>query len=156
MRILATLVSGLLFGIGLTIAQMINPQKVLKFLDVAAIAKGGWDPSLALVLGGAVATTAVGYRLVFRRDRPLLAGSFSLPTARDIDAKLVAGATLFGLGWGLVGFCPGPALAALGIGGPAVVAFVVSMLTGMAIFQVFVERRRSSGPIARPGADAKP
>src|SRR3546814_13253382 len=98
---LAALVSGLLFGIGLTVSQMVNPAKVLNFLDLA----GNWDPSLAFVLGGAVATAALGFRLVRRRTVPLLAGAFQWPTARDIDRRLVLGAALFGVGWSLVGFC---------------------------------------------------
>lgn len=144
MRIVAALVCGSLFGIGLTVSQMVNPQKVLNFLDIGAIASGGWDPSLALVLGGAVATTAIGYRLVLHRERPMLAGSFSLPTRRDIDAKLVLGATVFGLGWGLVGFCPGPALASLGIGGLLAMVFATAMLAGMAGYHLLFERRSAS------------
>ncbi len=117
---------------GLTVSQMINPAKVLGFLDVGAIPTGGWDPSLALVLAGAVVTTAIGYRLVFRRSRPLFAEAFSVPTRRDIDARLITGATVFGAGWGLVGLCPGPAVAVLGVDGIGAVAFVVAMLAGMA------------------------
>lgn len=149
LRIVAGLVCGLLFGIGLTVAQMINPRKVLDFLDIGAIPAGGWDPSLALVLGGAVATTAVGYRLVFRRAGPLFAGSFSLPTRQDIDARLIAGAVIFGLGWGLVGFCPGPALAAVGIGGLAALIFVVAMLVGMGIHHLLFVRQ-PAGDQSRP------
>ncbi|HSO43811.1 MAG TPA: DUF6691 family protein [Rhodospirillales bacterium] len=132
LRILASLACGLLFGVGLTISQMINPEKVLGFLDVAAIPSGGWDTSLALVLAGAVATTLIGYRLVLRRARPLLAESFSLPTRRDIDARLIMGAVVFGAGWGLVGLCPGPALAVAGVDGVGAVVFVLAMLAGMA------------------------
>lgn len=145
-RILAALVCGLLFGIGLSLAQMINPQKVLNFLDLAAAWSGGWDPSLAFVLAGAIVTTAAGYRLAFRRNRPLLAESFSLPTGRRIDARLIVGATVFGAGWGLVGFCPGPALAALGPGWPPAAVFVLAMLAGMAVFRLLFERRRPLGP----------
>src|SRR3546814_18827668 len=97
----SALVSALLFGIGLTVSQMVNPAKVLNFLDLA----GNWDPSLAFVLGGAVATAALGFRLVRRRTVPLLAGAFQWPTARDIDRRLVLGAALFGVDWSLVGFC---------------------------------------------------
>ena len=110
---LAALAAGLLFGLGLTVSQMANPAKVLGFLDLA----GDWDPSLAFVLAGAVATAALGFRLVQRAGRPLLAPAFRLPTATRIDRPLLLGAAIFGLGWGLVGFCPGPALAALGLDG---------------------------------------
>jgi uncharacterized membrane protein YedE/YeeE len=154
LRIFAALACGLLFGTGLTVSQMINPQKVLNFLDVAAIPAGRWDPSLALVLLGAVATTAIGYRLVFRRARPLLAPAFSLPSRRDIDARLVLGAVLFGLGWGFVGFCPGPAITALGIGGLPVAVFVFAMLVGMVAFHLLFERRGASGRTGAPTARA--
>ena len=152
LKTVAGLVSGLLFGIGLTVAQMINPQKVLDFLDIGAIRAGGWDPSLALVLGGAVATTAAGYRLVFRRAAPLFAPSFSLPTRRDIDAKLIVGSAIFGLGWGLVGFCPGPALAAVGIGGLAGLVFVAAMLAGMAVHHLLFARQPTGEKTRSPSA----
>lgn len=148
-RILAALACGLLFGVGLTIAQMINPEKVLAFLDVGAVGTGGWDPSLAVVLLGATATTAAGYRLVFRRGRPLLAEAFSPPTRRDIDARLVAGAVIFGTGWGLTGLCPGPAIAVLGVGGTNALVFIVAMLAGMAGYHLAFARRRSPGPGAK-------
>lgn len=132
-RILAALGAGLLFGLGLTVSRMVDPAKVLGFLDVA----GNWDPSLALVLAGATGTTFLGFRLVLgRRDRPLFAREFSLPTARGIDARLVGGAAIFGVGWGLVGLCPGPALAALGLDFPPVALFVAAMLAGMAAFEM--------------------
>ncbi len=124
---LAALAAGLLFGLGLTVSQMANPAKVLGFLDLA----GDWDPSLAIVLAGAVATTALGFRLVRRAGRPLLAPTFRLPSATRIDRPLLLGAILFGLGWGLVGFCPGPALAALGLDGLPVPVFILAMLAGM-------------------------
>ena len=108
-RILAGLGAGLLFGLGLAVSQMVNPAKVLAFLDVA----GAWDPSLALVMAGAVAVTWVGYRLVLDRSRPILGESFQLPTRTDIDAPLLIGAVIFGLGWGLAGLCPGPAIASI-------------------------------------------
>ena len=109
-RVLAALVAGLIFGIGLAFSGMLNPEKVLGFLDVA----GDWDPSLILVMGGAIPVAAAGFVLVTRRGRPLLAEKASPPAARWIDRKLIAGAVLFGLGWGLAGYCPGPALASLG------------------------------------------
>ena len=137
-RILAAFACGLLFGVGLTVSQMINPAKVLSFLDVGAIPSGGWDPSLALVLLGATMTTLIGYRLVFRRHRPLFAEAFMLPARRDIDARLILGAVIFGAGWGLVGLCPGPAVAALGVDGSGAVVFVLAMLAGMAAHNLFV------------------
>lgn len=131
-QILAALAAGLLFGIGLTVSQMVNPAKVLNFLDLA----GRWDPSLAFVLGGAVMTAALGFRLVRRRTAPLFAGTFRWPTARDIDRRLVLGAALFGLGWGLVGLCPGPAVAALALAPWDVALFTLAMLAGMAAHQL--------------------
>lgn len=126
-QVLAALAAGLLFGLGLTVSQMANPAKVVGFLDLA----GDWDPSLAFVLAGAVVTTAVGFQLVQRAGRPLLAPAFRLPNATRIDRPLLLGAAIFGLGWGLVGFCPGPALAALGLDGLPVAVFVLAMLAGM-------------------------
>jgi hypothetical protein len=127
MHLLAGLVSGLVFGLGLVVSGMIDPAKVLNFLDVA----GSWDPSLAFVMAGAVAVTFAGYRLVHTRARPLLAERFDLPARRDIDARLMSGAAIFGLGWGLGGYCPGPAVTALGLGAPGTIVFVAAMLAGM-------------------------
>ncbi|MIL09622.1 YeeE/YedE family protein [Salmonella enterica subsp. enterica] len=127
MRLLVNFALGLLFGLGLVISGMANPAKVLNFLDLA----GSWDPSLIFVMGGALAVTLVGYRLVFGRGRPLFAPQFSLPTKRDIDPQLVAGAGIFGIGWGLSGLCPGPALTALHIGSAPVLAFILAMLAGI-------------------------
>lgn len=132
MRNLAAGLAGLIFGFGLIIAQMINPAKVLAFLDVF----GAWDPSLALVMGAGLVVTAIGYRLVWRRSGPVLGGEFALPSASEIDGRLAGGAVLFGAGWGLVGLCPGPALAVLAIGGPPVWIFGASMLAGMALFRL--------------------
>lgn len=129
MQIAVMFVSGLMFAFGLIVSGLANPAKVLNFLDFA----GSWDPSLALTMAAAVATTAVGYRLAFRRNAPLLGGVFQLPTVTDIDARLVGGAALFGIGWGLVGFCPGPAVTALGAGSGAAVIFVAAMLMGMLV-----------------------
>lgn len=133
---IAALLSGLLFGFGLTLAQMVNPQKVLNFLDFA----GTWDPSLAFVLGGATGTAAIGFRLVGRRAAPLFADRFQLPTAKDIDMPLVAGAVLFGIGWGLVGLCPGPAVASLAIAPGNVAVFVAALLVGMVVQQLWFTR----------------
>lgn len=129
MQIVVMLLSGVLFGSGLIVSGLADPAKVLNFLDIA----GSWDPSLAFTMASAVATTAIGYRLAFRHATPLLGGTFQLPTIKDIDTRLIAGAALFGIGWGLVGFCPGPAVAALATGsGPALI-FVAAMLSGMLI-----------------------
>ncbi len=126
-RVLAAAAAGLLFGAGLSLSGMINPAKVIAFLDVA----GRWDASLAFVMLGGLAVTAAGYRLVLRRPRPVFDGAFSLPTRRDIDVALLAGAALFGIGWGLAGYCPGPALAALGFGQVPTGIFVLAMAAGM-------------------------
>jgi uncharacterized membrane protein YedE/YeeE len=127
MPILVNLALGLLFGAGLVVSGMANPAKVLNFLDLF----GTWDPTLAFVMGGAVVVAFLGYRLVLRRDRPILGDKFHLPTRKDIDGKLVTGAGLFGIGWGLGGFCPGPAIAAIGLGATGTLAFVPAMLLGM-------------------------
>ena len=128
--VLVALVSGLLFGLGLTVSQMINPAKVIGFFEIF----GDWDPSLALVMATAIPVTAVGYVLARHRRSPMWAPAFSLPTQSRIDRSLIVGAILFGVGWGLVGYCPGPALAALGLGNPATALFVGSMLVGMATY----------------------
>lgn len=127
LRIFASLAAGLLFGLGLVISGMSNPAKILNFLDVF----GSWDPSLALVMAGAVAVTFFGYRFVLARKQPLFDASFHLPTAKDIDPPLIAGASIFGLGWGLSGFCPGPALTALPLLALGTLAFLPAMLVGM-------------------------
>jgi len=131
MSILAQFAIGLVFGLGLVIAGMSDPAKVLKFLDLGAIPTGGWDPSLAFVMGGAIAVTFAGVRLVLRRKQPIFGGKFHLPTSTDIDARIIAGPALFGVGWGLAGFCPGPAFTALTTGGSAALIFVAAMLVGM-------------------------
>jgi uncharacterized membrane protein YedE/YeeE len=134
--IVMPLIAGVLFGAGLTLSQMVDPAKVQGFLDFAGIADGTWDPSLAFVMTGALAVTAIGYRLAFRRATPLMTARFVLPTHKDIDARLVGGAAIFGIGWGLAGYCPGPAIASLAFGNEEVLAFVVAMLVGMGIFQL--------------------
>lgn len=133
MRLLTALLIGALFGTGISFAGMANPAKVLNFFDLA----GAWDPSLALVMAGALAVTAPGYRLLFARGRPRFAPGFQLPTGRRIDRPLVLGALTFGIGWGIAGFCPGGALPTLGIlagGAPAgidVLIFVLALLAGI-------------------------
>jgi uncharacterized membrane protein YedE/YeeE len=135
----AALLSGLLFALGLGLGGMTQPAKVVGFLDVA----GHWDPSLACVMAGALAVHGLLGRLVRRRPAPVLASRFVLPTRTDLDGSLLVGAALFGVGWGLVGFCPGPAVTALGGGMPEAAMFVPAMLAGMAVEQQ-VERRRAS------------
>ena len=126
MRAWIAFVAGLLFGLGLSLGGMTQPAVVLGFLDIF----GAWDPRLVFVMAGAVLTTAVGYRLLLRRPRPLLAERFQWPTSRRIDARLVGGAALFGIGWGIAGYCPGPALASLGAGVPALLVLVACMIAG--------------------------
>jgi uncharacterized membrane protein YedE/YeeE len=123
--------SGLLFACGLGISGMAQPAKVVGFLDVA----GEWDPSLAFVMVGAIATHALSYRLIVRRPSPILAIQFDVPMSRAVDASLVAGAALFGIGWGLGGFCPGPALVSVGGATGAALVFVPAMVVGMLLFQ---------------------
>ena len=127
-RVLTALLIGLVFGTGIALSGMINPAKVLNFFDVA----GSWDPSLAFVIGGALIVTAIGYRLVLKRPAPLLEARFHLPARRDIDLPLLAGAGLFGIGWGIAGFCPGGSIPALGLGEPAALIFVAAMACGIA------------------------
>lgn len=124
---------GLIFGSGLVLAGMSDPAKVLNFLDVAAIASGGWDPSLAFVMGGGVIVTFLGYRYVLKQKRPIFDTSFHVPKATQLDVPVVIGPAIFGVGWGLVGFCPGPAFTALGAGSFSAVVFVAAMLAGMLV-----------------------
>lgn len=128
-RMITALLIGLVFGTGIALSGMINPAKVLNFFDVA----GTWDPSLAFVMGGALLVTAIGYRLVLKNPAPLLDTGFHLPARKDIDLPLLAGAGLFGVGWGIAGFCPGGSIPALGLGEPAALIFVASMVCGIAV-----------------------
>ncbi len=132
--------AGLVFGIGLLVSGMTNPAKVIGFLDVS----GRWDPSLAFVMGGAIAVAAVGFKFARTRTRSLLGLPMNLPTARNIDRRLVMGSLLFGVGWGVAGICPGPALVLLGSGIPKGVVFVIAMLAGMGLFE-WLERLRRHG-----------
>lgn len=151
MRAVAGFLAGFLFGIGLTVSHMISPAKVLDFLDFAGSVRGTWDPSLALVMAGALLVSAVGYRLVFRyRAKPLLVPSFAVPTRKDIDLRLVAGSALFGLGWGMAGMCPGPALSALATGSGKVFLFVAAMLAGMAAHRLVFARVTAVDPTQSP------
>ena len=129
--------AGLVFGIGLLLSGMADPAKVLGFLDLA----GPWDPSLALVMAGAIAVAAAGFAVARRRVKSLLGAPIQLPAKRTVDRRLIVGSTLFGAGWGLAGFCPGPALVALGMGEAKAIVFVLSMLTGMGLFVLFESRR---------------
>lgn len=128
------LLSGILFGLGLGISQMIDPARVIGFLDVT----GTWDPTLLFVLGGAVAVTAIAFRWILRQKRPFFSAHFALPTRDDIDAPLVMGASIFGIGWGICGYCPGPGLTALVLGQWNPVLFVLSLVVGMLVYQGYV------------------
>ncbi|SFU51170.1 MULTISPECIES: DUF6691 family protein [unclassified Methylobacterium] len=147
-KTVSALAVGLLFGLGLLVSGMADPAKVRAFLDVT----GRWDPSLALVMAGAVAVSAAGYRLALRRGRPVLAPRFDVPTRRDLDARLIAGAAIFGLGWGLAGLCPGPALTILTVAPMEAVTFGAAMVAGMLLFRLVPAARLK--PTAVPGADA--
>ncbi len=132
-RNIAALIAGIVFSLGLIISLMVNPEKVIAFLDIS----GDWDPSLGLVMGSALVVTAIGYQLAWRREKPFYAAGFQVPVSRKIDRRLAIGAVLFGIGWGLAGLCPGPSLAALAIGGLPALGFFVAMLLGMAGFEIF-------------------
>lgn len=129
MKNIIGLAAGLTFGLGLIISGMADPAKVQNFLDMF----GTWDPSLAFVMAGGIAVTMPGFWLITRRTKPFFHHSFHFPTRQDLDGRLLTGAAIFGVGWGLGGFCPGPALTALSVGATGTVAFVVTMLVGMAL-----------------------
>ena len=137
MQLAASLLAGLVFGIGLLVSGMADPAKVLGFLDLA----GAWDPSLALVMAGAIGVGGVGFFFAGQRPHAVLGPAMKLPTSQSLDRRLVLGSLLFGVGWGLAGFCPGPALVALGLGQAKAVVFVLAMLGGMALFEA-IERLR--------------
>ncbi|WP_431097670.1 DUF6691 family protein [Polaromonas aquatica] len=147
MALLSSLFAGLIFGLGLIVSGMANPAKVLGFLDLA----GAWDPSLALVMGGAIAVGFFAFLAAQKRSRSLLGAEMNLPAAGLVDRRLVAGSVLFGIGWGLAGFCPGPGLVALGMGETKAAVFVLAMLAGMAFFEVLERRQRSSARCSRAG-----
>lgn len=136
MTFVVNLALGLLFGIGLVISGMSDPAKVLNFLDLA----GTWDPSLAFVMGGAVIVAFFGYRLVLKRDRPIVGSSFRIPTRTELEPRIFVGPAIFGFGWGLSGFCPGPALTALGLAAPGTLIFVPAMFVGMWLARLAGER----------------
>ena len=141
-EILAALVTGFIFGLGLCISSMSNPAVVQGFLDIA----GDWNPTLMFVMAGGVVVTFIGYRLVLPRGRPFFAVKFSLPAATAIDAPLLSGAAIFGVGWGLAGYCPGPAVLSLASGRTQVVIFVLSMLAGMIVVRWMRTQRSATMP----------
>ena len=132
MNILMALIVGLVFGIGLIVSGMTDPAKVIGFLDLA----GNWDPSLAFVMGGAILVGLVAFRFAAKRERSLLGGAMRLPTATQIDRRLVLGSLAFGAGWGLAGYCPGPALALLATGDAKPWIFALAMVAGMSLFEL--------------------
>ena len=141
----SSLLAGLVFGIGLTLSGMADPAKVLGFLDLF----GRWDPSLGLVMAGAVAVASVAFFLARKRTASLLGATMKLPTARQIDRRLIIGSALFGMGWGIAGFCPGPALVALGMGETKAAVFVVAMLGGMGLFELLERQKPPAIPDRR-------
>jgi uncharacterized membrane protein YedE/YeeE len=145
MLILNALLAGLIFGVGLIVSGMANPAKVLGFLDLF----GNWDPSLALVMVGAIAVAAVAFAVAGRRQTTLLGTPMRLPATRIVDRRLVAGSLLFGVGWGLAGLCPGPALVGLGAGYAKAGVFTLSMVLGMLVFELAERSKARTGP----GAD---
>ena len=140
--VFTSLLAGLVFGLGLIVSGMANPAKVLGFLDLA----GAWDPSLAFVMAGAITVAAFAFALASQRTASFLGAAMKLPGSRDIDRRLVIGSLLFGIGWGVAGFCPGPGLVALGMGEIKALVFVGAMLAGMGIFEL-IERRKQASPL---------
>jgi len=140
MHIIMALLAGLIFGIGLIVSGMTDPSKVIGFLDLA----GSWDPSLGFVMGGAILVGLIAFRFAARRDRSLLGDAMRLPTATHIDRRLVLGGLTFGVGWGLAGYCPGPALASLASGASKPLIFAAAMVVGMVIFEL-LERLLARG-----------
>ena len=146
MRILSAFAIGLVFGLGIVISGMGNPAKVLNFFDIA----GFWDPSLAFVMGGALTVTFLGYRTVLTRPAPLLEPTFRLPTAKAVDARLILGASTFGVGWGIAGFCPGAALPIVGTGRLDVIIFAAAMIAGIVGTRLVTNAVGSAGHRSRP------
>lgn len=142
MKLIFALITGLVFGTGIAISGMMDPAKVLNFFDLA----GTWDPSLAFVMGGALIVTFFGYRLAWKRQSPLFGGRFQVPTGTDIDMKLVGGSALFGIGWGIAGFCPGAAIPALGTGRWEVLLFLGAVVVGFYVRRLLP----SVGPAKAP------
>jgi uncharacterized protein len=144
MRTAINALAGLIFGLGLLISGMANPAKVQNFLDIAGI----FDPSLIFVMGGAVVVTFLGYRLAFRRPSPVLVERFSLPTANDVDGRVALGSALFGIGWGLSGFCPGPAITSLPLLAKGTLVFVPAMLIGVGLARLFLQATPSGTAVS--------
>ena len=138
--VFASLLAGLVFGLGLIVSGMANPAKVLGFLDLA----GAWDPSLAFVMAGAIAVGSLAFAVARKRTLSFLGAAIKLPMSRDIDRRLVIGSVLFGIGWGVAGFCPGPGLVALGMGEVKALVFVIAMLVGMGIFELLERRKQAA------------
>lgn len=132
---LAALAAGVVFGLGLAVSQMVNPEKILGFLDVA----GRWDPTLLAVMAGALVVTAPAFRLILRAPAPRIGSAFEVSKGGGIDARLIGGAVVFGVGWGLVGLCPGPAVAALAFGRIEPVVFLAAMVAGMFVYRTFLD-----------------
>ena len=144
MPLLSAFITGLVFGFGLLLSGMANPAKVLGFLDIA----GAWDPSLALVMAGAISVGLVAFSLAGRRTQSLLGEEMRLPPSGRIDRRLLAGSAVFGVGWGLAGFCPGPAVVALGMGLEPAAVFIAAMLAGMAGFEILEWQRQKVGAVS--------
>ena len=150
MNVFTSLLAGLVFGLGLIVSGMANPAKVLGFLDLG----GAWDPSLALVMAGAVGVGTVAFAFTRRRTLSLLGDKMTLPTSREIDRRLVVGSLLFGIGWGVAGFCPGPGLVGMGMGEVKAMVFVAAMLAGMGLFEWLEHRKPAVTATAFSAGDA--
>jgi len=144
-RHIVALLTGIIFGLGLAVSGMINPEKVLGFLDIA----GAWDPSLALVMGGAVGVTLLTFRSVLKLPKPLFGARFEIPTSASVDSPLLIGATIFGIGWGIAGYCPGPAIAALTLGSIEPSVFIAAFIAGN-FLSVMLDRATAAGWRAAP------
>lgn len=152
MLIVSALLAGLVFGLGLIVSGMANPAKVLGFLDLA----GDWDPSLMFVMAGAIAVASCAFLVARRGTVSLLGADIAIPARRDIDRRLVLGSVVFGAGWGLAGYCPGPALVSLGTGEVKAIVFVIAMLAGMAIYELIERRKAAWANRPRARSDAAP
>lgn len=137
MNALTSLLAGLVFGLGLLISGMTNPAKVLGFLDLF----GNWDPSMAFVMVGALLVGTISFHIAGKRTRAILGAPISLPTARDIDRRLVLGSLAFGIGWGLAGYCPGPVITSLAVGGSKPWVFFLAMMVGMVVFELLEHKK---------------
>lgn len=147
---IGALVSGLLVGFGLALSQMIDRERILGFLDFA----GAWDPTLAFVLAGAVTTTVIAFRFVLRRPAPFFADTFHLPTRKDIDRPLLVGSAIFGVGWGIAGYCPGPAISALSLGSLNPVIFLVALIAGSFSYRWLSTSNRQARTVAAPASNS--